>query len=314
MAYVDGETLAPRVASRTGDGDARSSGGCVASPASVALEFCSRIWTGRIGRWAFAIAGKWRRSRAHTRAMTHRARPSAKRGAPSLQVVTPLTRRLHPATHRVTLPRCPSSHASSPRGRAPHAVVFPTLPTVPTARCVSAAAPLAAVALALLAAPALSAQQPPPCVSPAHRHFDFWLGEWEVRNPQGKLAGTSRITAILGGCVVHERWSGAGGSNGESFNILDQTTGRWHQTWVDNGGLLAQFDGGLSPQGAMILEGTGRGPKGEPARSRMTFTPRPDGTIRQHWENSIDGGATWQTSFDGIYRRRTTPPPGRNSR
>jgi hypothetical protein len=119
--------------------------------------------------------------------------------------------------------------------------------------------------------------------------------------------GTSRITSILDGCVLHERWSGGGGSNGESFNIFDQTTGKWHQTWVDNGGLVIHFDGGLSPQGAMILEGPGRSPKGEPARSRMTFTPRPDGSVRQHWEYSTDNGASWSTSFDGIYRRRPTP-------
>lgn len=160
--------------------------------------------------------------------------------------------------------------------------------------------------LTLATAPA-RAQQPAaqqPCSAPAHRQFDFWLGEWEVRNPQGQLAGSSRITSILGGCAIHEQWTGAGGSNGESFNIYDRTTGKWHQTWVDNAGLLAQFDGGLSPEGAMILEGPGRSPQGDPARSRMTFTPLPDGAVRQHWEYSTDDGATWQTSFDGTYRKR----------
>ena len=27
-----------------------------------------------------------------------------------------------------------------------------------------------------------------------------------------------------------------------------------------------------------------------------------DGTVRQHWETSGDGGATWATAFDGLYR------------
>jgi hypothetical protein len=30
----------------------------------------------------------------------------------------------------------------------------------------------------------------------------------------------------------------------------------------------------------------------------------PDGRVRQHWETSKDGGATWTTAFDGYYRRR----------
>jgi len=159
-------------------------------------------------------------------------------------------------------------------------------------------------AIAPQAALSQAPTSPPPCTAPAYRQFDFWVGEWEVRNPRNQVAGTSRITSILGGCALHERWTGTTGSNGESFNIYDATSKRWHQTWVDNSGLLAQFDGGLSPQGAMILEGPGRSPTGAPARSRMTFTPLPDGAVRQHWEYSTDDGKTWQTSFDGTYRKQ----------
>ncbi|MBK6489651.1 MAG: hypothetical protein IPF98_22980 [Gemmatimonadetes bacterium] len=167
---------------------------------------------------------------------------------------------------------------------------------------------LFAVAAALLVLPAgaLCAQgtQPAGCRTPSHRAFDFWLGEWEVRTPQGAVAGTSRITSILDGCVIHEAWSGTGGSVGESFNIFDATAKRWHQTWVDNQGMLAQFDGARAPDGAMVMEGPARGPAGEPARSRMSFTPLTDGRVRQLWELSIDGGTTWRTTFDGYYTRR----------
>ena len=31
------------------------------------------------------------------------------------------------------------------------------------------------------------------CGTAPHRQFDFWLGEWEVRAPDGKLAGVNRI-------------------------------------------------------------------------------------------------------------------------
>ena len=32
------------------------------------------------------------------------------------------------------------------------------------------------------------------CADPAYRQFDFWIGEWQVHTPDGKLAGTNRIT------------------------------------------------------------------------------------------------------------------------
>ena len=143
----------------------------------------------------------------------------------------------------------------------------------------------------------------PPCTAPPYQQFDFWIGEWKVLTADGKAAGSSRITSILGGCVILEEWTGAGGpSIGKSFNIFDASRKRCHQSWVDNGGTLAQFDGGLT-DGAMILEGPAVGPNGVTLRSRMTFTPLPDGRIRQQWENSSDGGKSWTSAFDGYYSR-----------
>ncbi len=55
------------------------------------------------------------------------------------------------------------------------------------------------IMLALLL-PVAAAEEPRPCSAPAHHQFDFWVGEWEVRTPDGALAGTNRITGILGGC------------------------------------------------------------------------------------------------------------------
>jgi hypothetical protein len=34
---------------------------------------------------------------------------------------------------------------------------------------------------------------------------------------------------------------------------------------------------------------------------RGTWTPLPDGIVRQHFEESSDGGETWATWFDGYY-------------
>ena len=77
-----------------------------------------------------------------------------------------------------------------------------------------------------------------PCSTPAHREFDFWLGEWEVRAPDGKLAGINRIEREYDGCVLHERYTTERGYRGESLNVYDAARGVWHQTWVDNTGVL----------------------------------------------------------------------------
>ena len=141
---------------------------------------------------------------------------------------------------------------------------------------------------------------PPPCSSDEFRAFDFWLGEWEVSNPEGDVVGENTIRAVLDGCALEENWRGASGSVGRSLNLYDARTGKWHQTWVDNSGLLLRLDGGLV-DGSMVLEGELRERDGRTRLHRITWTPGPDGTVRQHWERSEDDGQTWSTVFDGTY-------------
>ena len=142
------------------------------------------------------------------------------------------------------------------------------------------------------------------CASPEHRQFDFWLGEWDVTS-HGTPAGTNHINAIQGGCVLQENWRGAGpgGITGSSFNIYDRERATWHQTWVDSSGTLLLLDGGIV-DGSMVLEGERPAPGGKGSvRHRIAWTPNEDGTIRQLWEASQDGGANWSVLFDGLYTR-----------
>jgi hypothetical protein len=54
----------------------------------------------------------------------------------------------------------------------------------------------------------------------------------------------------------------------------------------------------------MVLTGETVRPGGVQQMERITWTPNADGTVRQHWEQSADGGKTWETAFDGLYRRK----------
>lgn len=171
---------------------------------------------------------------------------------------------------------------------------------------------LAAIVLALALVSAARAEEAPapapaakaPCSAPENRQFDFWVGDWDVHTPDGKLAGTNLVESILGGCVIQEHWKGARGMTGTSVNAYDPGDGLWHQTWVDDrGGLLllrGRFEGGK-----MTLAGESRSPGGGVTTlERITWTPLDGGRVRQLWEQSGDQGTTWNVVFDGTYSKR----------
>lgn len=167
-----------------------------------------------------------------------------------------------------------------------------------------------ALAIALVATAASAQQKPPPpdpCAAAESRQFDFWIGDWDVLDKSGKRVGTNRIAAIYG-CVLHESWK-AGAFEGQSFNRHDRARGVWHQTWVDSGGNLLLLEGGLR-DGAMVMSDRGLPGKRDAARiNEIAWTPGPDGTVRQHWRASGDGGKTWKDVFDGRYVRSSRSQP-----
>ena len=153
----------------------------------------------------------------------------------------------------------------------------------------------------------LGAQTPlsgaPACAAPAYRQFDFWVGDWNVTVPAGGQAGTNDVTLEESGCVIHEHWKGAKGGTGQSFNFYDQSDQQWHQVWVDNQGSWLNLAGTYAG-GKLTLTGQDRDATGKPEIQRLIFFNNPDGTVRQLWDASTDGGKTWTVQFDGLYQKR----------
>ncbi len=140
-----------------------------------------------------------------------------------------------------------------------------------------------------------------PCkAKPEFRQFDFWIGEWLPKNVQGITVGTSSIQLILGSCIIFENWS-TPVSSGKSFNVFDTRDGKWHQTWVDDKGLMTHYVGGLV-DGKMVLDSE-TVTNGKKTIARMTFAKLENGDVRQHGESSTDEGKTWTTTFDFTYVR-----------
>ena len=146
------------------------------------------------------------------------------------------------------------------------------------------------------------AMPPPACDAPAHGGFDFWVGEWDVfATGSGQKVAESRIERKHNGCAVIETWMPLRGEGGTSLNHLDPVTGMWRQKWVGSRPGAVEFSGGLTA-GKMVLTGNWPNPVDRHQLIRMTYTPNPDGSVRQFGEASTDHGVSWQASFDFTYR------------
>jgi hypothetical protein len=146
----------------------------------------------------------------------------------------------------------------------------------------------------------MSAQRASPCASGAHREFDFWAGNWVVKDGSGEEVGRNSIEIEQRGCVLIERWTGAEGGTGMSLNFYDPVARVWTQQWVSPGAVLTMT--GRLVNGAMVLEGPLHYLKdGRATRLKGTWTLLPDGRVRQHFVESADQGKTWTEWFDGYY-------------
>ncbi len=150
-----------------------------------------------------------------------------------------------------------------------------------------------------------------PCMHDArYREFDFWVGDWDVRptgQPAVGQASRNTITLEDNGCVVTEHWVAPNGSEGQSFNIFDQSYGVWRQTWVDNVGGQHDYRGKLE-KGNMVYYGDlpGSAPGQPRQHTRLTFFNISKDSVRQFSEVSNDSGKTWSVGYDLMYVRR--PP------
>jgi hypothetical protein len=167
----------------------------------------------------------------------------------------------------------------------------------------------AALAAALAMASALAtptlAQTPPArqdCSAAEHHQFDFWIGDWNV-TVAGKPAGTNRIERVMNGCGLLEHWTAAGGGRGTSLNFYDRRTRTWSQAWIDESGNALHLSGTFAA-GRMVLGSAPRKTDAGVDVQRITWSKNGDGTVRQVWESSTDGGTTWTVAFDGVYARR----------
>ncbi len=171
--------------------------------------------------------------------------------------------------------------------------------------CWRPAAQTAVLLWALLAGPA-QAQNAARCDDEEFRQLDFWLGEWNVTDPQGRTVGTSTVHSMLDRCAVREEWD-SGSVHGISINVFDKPEQVWRQVWVDNRGAVLRLEGRLQG-GRMVLTGRRLGSDGKSRLWRVTLSPDAKGTVQQIQERSENEGRTWSVIFEGNYTPVNPPP------
>lgn len=157
----------------------------------------------------------------------------------------------------------------------------------------------------------------PPTVSPGSRNcqpggdaaetrnFDFAVGSWRLTTANGQLVGSSAITIdpTLSGCLIEESFSTPKGYQAIGWLYYDAIENAYFRTYIDSEGERVELRGAFS-DGVFVFTGAEpiRGADG--AQVRMTWSQTSATTLRQLWETSRDGGATWRQAQDITFTRQ----------
>ncbi|HUP87809.1 MAG TPA: hypothetical protein VM100_00510 [Longimicrobiales bacterium] len=159
----------------------------------------------------------------------------------------------------------------------------------------------------LLIAASLAAA-PAPCDDALYHKLDFWVGAWDVYDPNGKKYATQDVRRVVEGCGLTAEWNGPDGNRGLMLIGYDPVLKGWRAVYMSNqipreSTIFVRFsDPDYSGAGVRITRDVTNRGAGE--RERMTFTPLDGGRMRQLLEVSHDSGASWTTVFNAEHRPR----------
>jgi hypothetical protein len=129
------------------------------------------------------------------------------------------------------------------------------------------------------------------------------LGEWDVFDPSGNLAGTNTITKLYDGCVILEEWVSAGPSRGTSQNFYDRSDQSWNQIWIDNTGFVLKLKGKLIDKTMVMKSELQQGQNGK-FYHQISWISNADGTVTQLWETFDASQKKTGELFRGTYKKK----------
>ena len=141
-----------------------------------------------------------------------------------------------------------------------------------------------------------------PCCQGAYTNFDFWVGQWEVSDTNGRLVGENKIVKLQDRCVIQENWK-APKVTGTSYNYFDRNDSLWHQVWIDNTGGSLVLKGQLTGKSMVLRSDTLEGKQGMYFHE-VNWTPHEDGSVHQIWTLHALSSENQTVLFHGIYKRK----------
>jgi hypothetical protein len=142
------------------------------------------------------------------------------------------------------------------------------------------------------------------CCGEEYKQFDFWIGDWVVYT-NAEMVGFNKITKIESDCILRENWKSVVSSHtGSSYNFYDRNEKKWKHVWIGSDGMSLEVKGIFKDRKMVMTGDEYTDDKGNRIINKVTWYVNTDGTVRQVWEQSKDGGQAFTIQFDGLYRRR----------
>jgi hypothetical protein len=174
------------------------------------------------------------------------------------------------------------------------------------------------VAVSLVSAPIHRRQIEPaqgatvsPCTADSsYQRLAFWVGDWDVFDSTGAHYATQRVRPVIDECAITAEWESGGGNKGMGLSAFDLKTHEWKQVYVSNqvpfrsGVTLRTSDPSYTGPGIRFIELSDPA-AAKLAQSRVTIMPLSGHRALQEFEDSKDGGKTWQVVFKAEHRLRT---------
>ncbi len=138
------------------------------------------------------------------------------------------------------------------------------------------------------------------------RYYDFWPGTW-IEIVDGKVDSSATrfvVKRSVSPASFEEEWTqvyDGVAHKSVALRSWDQVNNRWAFVWVSDNALFQVWDGVKVGHDWYIIKEFDI--DGNKILSRQAWIPQDDGHLRRLLQRSEDGGHTWFTRYDAMFKK-----------